>query len=84
MSTNMTRTTGFYGTDSEVYYVTSAGKAWIVSSEDDLGTQDPVEIKVADIPEAATLVNGLMTPREAITHLRRIEAVGEEKLIEPD
>lgn len=73
---------GFYGTDAEVYYVAESGRAWIVGSADDLGTQDPVEIEVADIPAGATLVDGFLMPAEAIDHLHRIEAAHDVKLIE--
>lgn len=82
MSDKMSRVFGFCGTDVETYYISPSGRAWIIQSEDDLGTDDPVEILASDIPDSATMVDGLMTPREAILQLRRIEAVSGEKLID--
>lgn len=78
--TTRTKATGFYGTDSETYYVTPAGRVWIVASEDYLGTQDPVEID--GLPDTATPVDGLMTPDEKAENLGRIEKVSGESLIE--
>jgi hypothetical protein len=74
----MSKASGFYGTDSETYYVADSGRAWIVQSVDDLGTQAPIE---ADLPGDARPCDELVTPDEAIEHLRRIEAEWSVKLI---
>lgn len=72
---------GFYGTNVETYYVTPTGRAWIVQSDDDLGTLDPVEIAADRLPSDARPVDDLVTPEEAIDHCRRIEAVSGEVLV---
>lgn len=73
-------TTGFYGTDTDTYYVTPAGHIWQVQSADDLGTDEPVLRE--SLPFDATSCDGLVTPEEALEHCRRIEAAGGEELIE--
>lgn len=80
--TTRTRACGFYGTDAEIYYVAESGRAWIIGSADDLGTDDPVEIRAADIPAGATPVGGMLMPAEAIDYLHRIESAHDVKLIE--
>lgn len=72
--------TGFYATDTDTYYVTPSGRIWVVQSEDDLGTDAPVEVR--EVPEGAIEADDLMTHDEAIEHCRRIEVEGGESLIE--
>jgi hypothetical protein len=76
-----TRDPGFYGTNDSTYYLSQSGRAWIVQS-DDLGPDDPVPIDPERIPDGAVPVDELMTPDEAIGHMRRIESVSDERLIE--
>ena len=73
------RPAGFYATYHEQYYVTPGGRAWVVASIDDLGTEAPVEIGL--MPRYARPIGGLLTPAECIEHCRRIEAVCDEVLL---
>jgi hypothetical protein len=75
-----TRDPGFYGTDSETYYVTSHGRVWCVGS-DGLGPDAPWEVKPRLLPREAIAVDHLLTPEEMVAHLRRIEGVSGEHLI---
>jgi hypothetical protein len=70
---------GFYGTDTETYYLAPSGRAWIVQSNDDLGTDEPIE---RSIPDDAIPVDDLLTIAERIEHLTRIESISDEELIE--
>lgn len=78
MATMATTTlkTGFYGTDSETYYLTPAGRAW-VSSVDFDGVRE-----VTAVPAEATPLDGLMTPDECIDFCRHVEEESGERLIE--
>ena len=69
------RPAGFYATHHEQYYITPGGRAWVVASVDDLGTDAPVEIGL--IPRNAKRIDDLLTPAERIEHCRRVEAAGE-------
>jgi hypothetical protein len=71
------KTAGFYGTDSENYYLTPAGKTWAFGSGDFDGVRE-----IAEMPENATSTDGLTTPDEAIDILRQIEVEGGETLVE--
>lgn len=69
---------GFYGTDTDTYYVAPSGRIWIVASEDEL---PDVAERVA-LPADAAPADDLLTPDERLSYCRQIEAASGEKLIE--
>ena len=72
----MTRTTGFYATDAEAFYMAPSGRSWAVSSPDFDG------IRECPIPEEATSADDLLTPEECLDYCRQVEAESGERLIE--
>ncbi len=75
---NTTKTAaGFYGTDSESYYVTPAGRVWAYGSGDFDGVRE-IEALPADATDAADL----MTPEEMADIIGQVQAESGEVLIE--
>lgn len=76
-----TKTAGFYANEIEVFFVTPAGRAWIVSSPDFDGIR---EIDPADLPSDAGEIDHSLTPEEYFEYLEQVEAEGGEALLETD
>jgi hypothetical protein len=76
MSTT-TRPAGFYGTETESYYVTPAGRTWAFGSGDFDGVKE-----IAGLPDNTVSADGLITPEEATDVLGQIEAESGETLLE--
>jgi hypothetical protein len=73
------RTTGFYATTDEVFYVAPSGRAWVVSSPDRDGIK---EIDPAGLPALAVEAGDLLTPDEALDYCRQVQDESGETLIE--
>jgi hypothetical protein len=78
-TTTLTLTAGFYATDAGVFYLTPAGRLWIVSSPDFDGIR---EVGPADLPADATPADDLLTPDECIGYCLSVEAESGETLTE--
>jgi hypothetical protein len=50
------------------------GRVWVVRSEDDLGTDNPVPVR--EVPAGAIRANVLLTLEEMAEHVRRVEKEG--------
>jgi hypothetical protein len=74
----MTNTTGFYATDTDVFYVTPSGRIFLVASDDSGSSVEEMD----EMPQGATPADSLLTPQECISHCRRVEVASGEKLIE--
>lgn len=70
---------GFYGTDSEVFFVTEMGRIWIVSSPDFDGIK---EIGKADFPSSAVNINDAMDAEEAIDYMMQVEDESGEAIVD--
>lgn len=71
---------GFHGTQEETYYVTPAGKVWLVQSPDRDGVSE-----IAALPsEAAEIPAGCVALDEVSDWLTQIQDEGGEVLLEGD
>lgn len=69
---NRTRTTGFYGTRTDTYYVRDNGDVWVIQTED---LRDcPFRLN-GDIPADATECSDLLSPDEMNDFVEAVEAV---------
>lgn len=75
---NDARQPGFYATATDLWYLTPAGRVWLIGS-DDMVPDEPVQYQ--RLPRNATSADDLLTPDESIGHCRRIEAEGDEVLL---
>ena len=78
MMANDARQPGFYMTATDFWYLTPAGRVWLIGSED-MGPDEPVQHQ--RLPRNATPADDLLTPDECIDHCRRIEAECDEVLL---
>ena len=75
---------GFYGTDSDVYYVTPSGRAFLVATNDTIDLSNgPREVSVAGVAKSAEPISPrLMEPEEVARWLKDVEDETGETLVE--
>jgi hypothetical protein len=72
---NGTKACGFYSNNVDIFYVTPAGRTWLVANPDG----GPLE-EQDQMPADVEPIDGLMDPTEAIAYCEAIEAESGEKL----